>query len=102
MVGYGDLNEGTGPGEFDGGTDARAMAPPDVKPMRSGPNIDGTGVQGRCIATINRSCALGVQINHSFGRCLDTNPMIGLQQGYGGTVAFSRRPSEILCSEPVH
>jgi len=46
---YGDLNEGTGPGELDRGTDARAAAPRGVKPMRLEPDIGDARVQERCV-----------------------------------------------------
>jgi len=44
-MGYGDLNEGTGPGELDSGTDAGATARRGVTPMRSEPDIGDAGVQ---------------------------------------------------------
>ncbi len=46
-MGYGDLNESTGPGELDIGTDSRATAPRGVKPMRSEPEIGDARVKGR-------------------------------------------------------
>jgi hypothetical protein len=48
-MGYGDLNEGTGHGELDSGTNAGATEPRGVKPMRSEPDIGDARVQERWI-----------------------------------------------------
>ncbi len=65
-ISYGDLNEGTGPGEFDSGTDMQAAAPRDVKPMGSEsdtmrsvttgsfPAAEKTGAPVRLLALIDR------------------------------------------------
>jgi len=62
VVGYGDLNEGTGPGELDSGTDARATAPWGVKPMRLEPDIGDARVQERGIP---EAVTTGVRVSHA-------------------------------------
>ena len=48
-VGYGDLNVGTGLGQLDRGTDARATAPWGIELMWSEPDIGEARVQERWI-----------------------------------------------------
>jgi len=59
-MGYGDLNEGTGPRERDSGSDAGATAPLGVKPMWSEPDIGDAGVQERGIPG---PMAMGVRVS---------------------------------------
>jgi hypothetical protein len=59
---YGDLNEGTGHGELDGGTNARATEPWGVKAMRSEPYIGDARMQERCIAG---AMTMGVRVSQA-------------------------------------
>ncbi len=48
---YGDLNEGTGLGKLDGGTDARATAPRCAKSMWPEPDVGDGDMQERWTLT---------------------------------------------------
>jgi hypothetical protein len=64
---YGDLNEGTGPGELDSGTDVQATAPRDVKPMGSEPDIGDAREQERWILG---AMTMGIRVSQA-RRCAD-------------------------------
>ncbi len=61
-MGYGDLNEGSGLGKLDSGTDARATAPWGIKPMWLEPDIGEARVQERWIPV---AMTMGVRVSHA-------------------------------------
>ena len=61
-MGYGDLNEGTGPDELDSGTDAGATVPRGIEPVRSEPEIGDARVQERWIPV---AMTIGVRVSHA-------------------------------------
>ena len=61
-VGYGDLNGGSGPGEFDSGTDVGATALLGVKAVQSEPCIGDARVQERWMT---RAMTIGVRVNRA-------------------------------------
>ena len=61
-MGYGDLNEGTGPDELDNGTDAGATVPRGIEPVRSEPDIGEARVQERWIPV---AMSMGVRVSQA-------------------------------------